>query len=262
MSLISKPLVAYAIKATVRDRLILSLLLMMVLGTSLSVFLSSAAISEQDQFLAVFASASLRILGAVGLILFISFYMRRSFDNRDVDYLLSRPISRPCFILSHATAFTILAVLLAAATSLCVGGLITGNAGLKPWGAGFQLWSVSIVTEFIIIANAAFFFAMVLPSAAAGALASLGLYVFARLIGQFLGIVDATGHTQMYTLLGKILDVVSIIVPRLDLMGQTSWLVYGPGTDAVGFAFVLIQGAVFTLLVILAAMVDLVRRQF
>ena len=66
-------LINYVIKAAIRDRLILGVSLMLVLATALSFFMASAAITEQDQFAAVFSAGSIRILNAVGLVLFIVF---------------------------------------------------------------------------------------------------------------------------------------------------------------------------------------------
>ena len=55
--------------------------------------------------------------------------------------------------------------------------------------------------------------------------------------------------------------VVSIFVPRLDIMGQTSWLIYGVEGE-VGFPFLFLQGAIFSGLIFGAAYIDLNRRQF
>lgn len=249
------PLVRYVMVAALRDRLILVLVLSLIAGASLSVFLGSAALTEKIQFVQVFASSGLRLAGLLCLSLFVISYIRRAFETRDIDYLLSRPVGRVCFVFSHATAFSILAIIVAGAVCAAVLG-----AGMR-LESGQGLWALSLVIEYIIMANAAFFFAMVLPGVASGAMATTGLYVLARLMGQLLGIASAGLNVPGATLFSALLKVISVFVPRLDLMAQSAWLVYGPD-DTAGFVFMLGQGAVFTMLIILATCVDLVRRKF
>jgi len=257
--MISRPLVRYILTAALRDRLVLSLFLLMAVGTSIAVFLGSAAIIETDYFAVVFAGGGLRVAGAAGLILFIVFYLRRSFDGKDVDFLLARPLSRSCFLLSHAVAFMILALFVAVAVFVTVCLLPSSTLG-----PGYGLWGASLLAEYIILANATLFFAMVLPNAAVCSLVIFAFYVLARIIGQILGIikaglVNATG----FDLLGGIMHAISMVIPRLDLMAQTSWLVYGPDqAAAIGYEFILLQAFLFSALAIAAAFVDLVRRQF
>lgn len=256
-ALISRSLIYYILMAAVRDRLILALLIFMAVGTSLAVFLGSSAIIEADQFALVFAASGLRIAGVTGLVLFAVFYVRRAFDTKDVDYLLSRPVSRAGFIVSHMLAFSILATGVAAFAILAVIVLALKNVII----VGHALWAISLVTEFVIMINAALFFSMVLSSAASASLAVIGLYVLARMIGQLLGIVDQGAEASGYQFLGVIMQFISLVVPRLDLMAQTSWLVYGPGAhDSLGL--ILYQGVAYTGLLTMASIFDLRRRQF
>jgi len=247
--------VKYVLTAALRDRLIMALALLLVVGASLSIFLGSAAISEPDQFAVVFAAGGLRLAGAMGLILFIVFYLRRSFESRDVDFLLSRPISRTSFLISHSVAFAILAMIVAFCVFVTVCAISPHNIESGHW-----LWAFSILAEYIMIANVSLFFAMVLPNAAAGTLAVFGLYLLARMMGQILGIIESGIPGASLHILGTIMHGISLIIPRFDLMGQTSWLVYGEGD--ITYTFILIQGIAFSALALLAALTDLTRKQF
>lgn len=248
-------LIRYVLTAALRDRLVLSFALILVVATSLSLFLGSAAVVEQGQFSLVFAGGALRIILSLALVLFVVFHMRRSFETKDVDFLLARPISRFSYIISHSAAFSLLAVLF----SILSGSVLLGIGG----GAlteGQMLWIVSVMAESVIMVNLALFFAMVVSSAVGAALACFGFYILGRMMGQLLGIIDANqglwAHILQYPL-----QLVSALMPRLDLMGQTSWLVYGVG-EGVGLTYVLAQAGVFVLLVLSASLIDLVRRQF
>ncbi len=252
----SWPLIKYVLKAAFRDRLVLSLIILLLLGTSLSVFMGSAAVTEQDYFALVFAAGSLRFLGIAGLVLFVVFFVRRSFESRDVEYLLSRPISRVEFLLSYAFSFSMLAVTLGVVQGLCLYII-----GPHLFGPGTMLWVVSAVVENILMVSVALFFSMVLTSAASATMATFAFYILARMMGQILGIID--GGSKIYNLefLEIIMQGISSVMPRLDLMGQSTWLIYGPDVS-VGYGFIFAQGTVFAALIILASLIDLVRRQF
>lgn len=251
----SRSLVLYVLTAALRDRLVMAMIITLIVGTSLAVFLGSAAIAEKQQFALVFAGAGLRMAGVLGLVLFTVFFIRRSFDTRDVDFILSRPVSRVEFLLSYAAGLSVLAFGMAAAQMLCLYLL-----GPNFFGPGHISWAISIAAENIIMVNTALFFSMILSSAATAATATAGFYILARLMGQLLGIIDSAGKPDFfYSLMEYMLQGISAVMPRLDLMAQTSWLVYG---QAVEIKFILLQGAIFTILIVTAALVDLVRRQF
>ncbi len=248
-------LVSYIFKAAVRDRIILSFAFIMILSLSLSLFLGSAAVTEKSQFTLVFTAASMRIAGMLGLVLFVVFHIRRSFETKDIEYLLSRPLSRVQYMLSHSAAFSIIALIVSLLTGLIIAAF-SGHVG-----TGQLMWTVSLAAEYVIMANAAMFFAMVLASTPASALITIALYVLGRLIGQILGIAESSLARGVYDILAEIMKIISIIIPRLDLMGQTSWLIYGDA-QWIWLAITIGHGLIFAFLVVTASIVDLVRRQF
>ncbi len=249
----SLSLIAYVWSAAIRDKLIISMLVLIILSASMSFFMASAAMTEQNQFTSVYMAGSLRILSILGLVLFTVFFIRRSFDAKEIEFLLSRPISRVSFILSHAAALSLIAIVISLACA-CVIFL----SGLGVNQEGFLLWVLSVCVEAIIMVNVALFFAMFFTSSVSAVLGVMAFYVLGRMIGQVLGILDA--RTQ-FEGLEMTMKGISAITPRLDLMGQTSWLIYGVDnyTD-ITMAFV--QIAAFIFLVICAALIDLVVRQF
>lgn len=273
--MISGPLVKYILTAAMRDRLIMTLLLMVATGAAISVFLGSATITEKESFALVFGASGLRFLGVLGIVLFCCFYTRRSFETKEVEFLLSRPLSRTTFLLSHAFAF----ILLATAIGLAVSGVVFLLG--KPQLDGFLLWSLSICVEFSVMAVAALFFAMVVSSASGSALAALGLYVLARLVGMLLGIAYQAPENFFFAALNNAMELISALVPRLDLMGQTSWLVYGvEGSGGIGYTreagayahqvatifgiygLMAVQGVLSIALFLAAAAYDFRRREF
>lgn len=273
--MISAPLVRYVLTAAARDKLLLTLLVMIACGAAIAVFLGSATITEKESFAVVFGASGLRFLGVIGVVLFCSFYTRRAFETKEVEFLLSRPISRMTFLFSHALAFMVLATAVAAV----IGGAVFLLG--KPPIAGFILWNGSLAIEFCVMAVTALFFSMVVSSASGAALATLGFYVLARLVGMLLGIAHQAPENLVFAVLNNAMDVVSVLIPRLDLMAQSSWLVYGvEGGGGLGFldnatpfasmlvtkltlpGFMVVQGAFSILLMLFASAFDFLRREF
>ena len=250
----SFPLVRYVLMAALRDKLILSMFVVLVLSSSLSLFLASSVITEKDQFTLVFTASSLRLVSVLGLVVFVTFFVRRSFDGKDIEFLLSRPISRLNIVFSYVFSFSIMAVCVSLALTLALYAVAP-----HLFGMGHVFWLLSIIVENIAMVTVAFFFAMQISSAATSVMATLGVYVLGRLMGQLLGIIDSAlvDSSGIYAVT---LQVVSVITPRLDLLGQSSWLLYG--YEGNYFVFALFQVMFFIFLVISAAYLDFSRRQF
>lgn len=257
----SKNLILYVLTAALRDKVFISFALMAAIGVSLSIFLGSSAVLEKDQFSAVFAASGLRFASVLALILFVVFYVRRSFETRDVEYMLTKPVSRMGFVLSHTIAFIILCVFATAIVSVSLYVMIpSATAGVGSM-VGYAYWCLSLLIELCIMTSVALFFALVLNSAVSASLITIAFYVLARLMGQILGIIESAGQTGIYQVLEQVMLMISMFIPRLDLMGQSSWLLYGLD-ESINLIFILGQGAIFCLLIFAATMVDFVRKQF
>ncbi len=257
MPCLNSPLILYVLRASIRDKLVLSLIVLLVTAVSLSVFIGSSAITEPDAAILTFIASSSRFIGVLALVLFVVFYVRRAYETHDIEYLLSRPISRISFVISHLLAFSVLSLFFAVIVSA---GLVLFASTFMNY-EGFLVWSVSLALELMIVSYAAFFFSMVLPSAVASTMATLAAYTLARMSGQVLGIIDAGGQSSLFEVLGKVMEAASVIVPRFDLFSQSSWLLYGPDTN-IGLGFILIHGILFLFLITCSAIFDLLRKEF
>jgi len=132
--------VRYLLLAAMRDKLVYSLLGASVLVVSLSFFLGSSAVVEQDQFVLVYVASTIRMLFVFGLVLFTVFFVRRSFENKDIEYLLSRPMDRKSFVFSYIIALVVLSLFFA-----LVASLIVAFVGQNYWGSGYALWCYSFL---------------------------------------------------------------------------------------------------------------------
>lgn len=249
-------LFAYVLKAAKRDRFIVSLFLVLVLIASLSIFMGSTAVIEKDQFSAVFAAGSIRFLNIFGLSLFVTFFIRRSFEARDVEFLLTRPVDRVRFLISYVLAFIVLGILTAFISMVAI-------AVMAPhmFSEATVIWGMSLAIENAVIVSVALFFALVLSSPAAIMFATGGFYVLARMMSHFLGIVDANiVQGTEFKIMGIVLESVSMLVPRLDLLTQSSWLLYG--AEPATLIFTILHALIFMVLIVSMSLVDLLLRRF
>ncbi len=253
-------LIKYVLLAAIRDRMLWGVVAVSLLGVCLSIFSGSASIIEQDQFVVTYIAGGVRLLSLIGLVLFVVFYTRKSFDARDVEFLLTRPISRLSFVLSHMIAFLLLSLFAASFLALIVFVFSRTGSGLD----GILLWSFGVFLEFVIVSNTAFFFSMVLSSPVSAGLSTLGFYVLARMMGGLLAIADSndlSGTFDIHKGMSFLMQMVAIFIPRLDLLVQTNWLMYG-GIALSDWLMVIVQGSVFLALIATATIIDLKRRQF
>tara|TARA_B100000073_G_scaffold338113_1_gene334867 strand:- start:307 stop:1071 length:765 start_codon:yes stop_codon:yes gene_type:complete len=254
--MMSLPLINYTLKAARRDRLIWIMTVTFALSVCMSLFMSSAVVTEKEIFAVVFMGGSMRLFAVIGIVLFVCFYVRRLFENREIEYLLSRPISRTGFVLSNAFALSAVALFFALCAALAV-----GLAVYEPFSLSFALWCFSFIVELLVVVHAALFFSMVITSAAGSALATMGFYVFARMMGQLLGISHSGVDLPGGELLNGVFTFISMFIPRLDLLTQTSWLVYGV-QDVQACVLSIAHGLVIIPVLLFAAIFDLVRREF
>ncbi len=98
-------LIRYVLLTAVRDWLFIGLFMILIFTCFISVFLGSTALSEQAAMQLAFLVASSRMILVIGLVLFICFHIRRSFENREIEFLISRPIGRSTLLFSYFFQF-------------------------------------------------------------------------------------------------------------------------------------------------------------
>jgi len=250
-----KNLISYVLTAAIRDKIFISFFLLLIVTASLSMFFGSSALTEQDQFATVFAAGALRLVAIFTLILFIVFYFRRSFDNRDVDFIFSRPVTRLQYLLAHFIAFAIISLIISVSLTLLIAFFKLGTLDIS-----ILYWGITIFFEMLIVSCMAIFYGVALSNAVSASLAACSLYLLGRLIGDVLGIIELGAFSWFTEILSWIMTVISFFIPRLDLMAQSSWLIYG--FDDFPIYYLALQSFVFIGLLLSATYIDLKRRQF
>lgn len=265
-------IIRYTLLTALRDWLYIGIFALVVASIFLSIFLGGTAISEQGKMSIAYIGGSVRMITIIGLILFVCFHVRRSFDNKEVELVLTRPISRIQFVLLYYTGFAVLAFTLIFPISIVMMLSVSVFQFLDfshdeyvsaLWGMGF--WAVSFYFEALIIMAFSFFASLILESAVFAVLSTFAFYFIARLIGFFLISITNPVSTMHSTTLGyyseKIIHGIGMLLPRLDMFSKSEWLVYGI-TEYYEYWLFLASSLVYITLILTMALYDFVRKQF
>lgn len=248
--------IRYILITALRDWLFMGLLVGVLLATAISATLGGTAFLEEKEMTITFAAASSRIILMIGLVVFVCFHIRNAFDTKEIDVILSRPISRANLVIAYWLGFSFVSLLL----TIPVIAII---ALIQPvdW-IGFAGWALSLLFETFLVVAMALFSAFTLRSAVTSVLACMGFYVLSRMMAFFVITVQSPMfNSYKFLPLKYALEIIATIVPRLDFFAKTEWLSYGFTTNSEWIMFPA-QLAVFVPLLLLAAIIDFRRKQF
>jgi ABC-type transport system involved in multi-copper enzyme maturation permease subunit len=255
-----KAIIRYTLITALRDLLFIGLLVITIGAMFIAHFLGGTALSEQQQMILTYVAGSTRLILITGLVLFVCFHVKRAFDNKEIEVILSKPISRQKFIASYLLSFGILAIIVTIPTVMAIAAIA------KPNIKGLLFWGGSLIFEGIMMVAFAMVSSLIMESGVAACLATLSFYCLSRMMGFFImaihhpKLLPSSGQAFNW-LMDSILMLVSVVLPRLDLFGKTSWLVYGieKSTDLWVFS---IQSLVYVPLLLFMAIIDFKRKQF
>jgi hypothetical protein len=190
-----------------------------VLG--LSGFLSQVAITEASALQASTSGALLRACAIFLLAAHVVASTAREANDKGLELALALPISRPAYYLGKLLGFACAGALLATVFAL----------PLLLWAKPIDLsaWWISLAAETALIAAAALFFASAMAQTVAAIAAVTGLYLLGRSISAIQAIAGSPlaqdsvpGHAARW-----IVDALSLLLPRLDTVTRSDWLLYG-----------------------------------
>ena len=171
-----KSILKYILLSGTRDKLYLGLFISLIIAFSLSIFLGSTAMVEQQQMTTAYISGLSRGVLVIGTIIFVCLNMNRAFENKEVEFILSKAISREHFILSYLIGFfvSILMILIPLIVAIF---FVT-----KADKFGLLMWSLSLLSELMIVICFSLLASLILKNSFSSILASLGFYIISRLI--------------------------------------------------------------------------------
>jgi ABC-type transport system involved in multi-copper enzyme maturation permease subunit len=227
----------------------------LALSLGLAAFLHQVAFIESAQIQSAVVGALLRACAAFLTVSFVVMSMVREFNDKVFELMLAQPWPRAAYLFGKFAGFSTAAVALALALSLPLLLFAPVDRVLA--------WSFSLACELVILTAASLFFVMTLTHVVPALAAVFGFYVLARSISAIQVIAGAAESSARWAdrLADWIVSGIALVLPRFDLMTQTAWLVVQPPAMAT-LGNVLLQTALYTLLLVAAAQFDLHRQNF
>lgn len=253
-----KTILEYVMLSAIRDKLLLGLFVAIIAIFGVSNLIGFTATSEETLMQAVIFGGTVRLLLVFGMIIFICFHINKSYENKEISFILSKNISREKFLLSYWISFNLIAL------SLLLFFLLIFLFFCEYNLLGTLQWIVSILFEIMLITMFSILASFILQSAVFSVFVASGFYIVARLMGFFVNINLITGNSKIYNFfleLSQILSkAISSLIPRLDLFGQTKWLIYG--ADFSVLKIITLQFIIYILIMFVMAFYDFRKKQF
>ena len=250
------PIARYTLLEALRNRLLWLSLILVAAGLVFTQFLQQVAITESNQIQAALLAALLRVGAVFMLAAFVVTSMVREFNDKVMELVLSRPLRRSSYFLGKFAGYA------AAAPALAI--IFCLPLALFAPAVRVALWSFSLACELLLVTAFALFCVLTLTQVMSALAAVAGFYLLSRSISA-LQIMAANPLSEGIGLgqqtINFIIDAIAFLLPGLDRMTQTGWLIYNPPTSAEIMPL-LAQTAVYVLLLCAAALFDLQRKNF
>ena len=216
----------------------------LVVGLGATAFLSQVALTDTAALQLAVLAALLRACAVFLIAAQVTAATLREIQDKGLELMLSLPLSRATHYLGRLAGFAACGVALAAIFS----------AALLPWAAPLPaaLWGVSLALEGALVAAAALFFAMTLPSLVSAIGATVGLYLLARAMPAIQAMAPSPDPgTWGASLARNAVDAIAFLLPRLDAATRTEWLLYD--APAAGAYTAAMSGLVLYMVLLVAA---------
>ena len=219
-------------------------------------FLSQVAMIEVAQIQITIMATLLRGTGAFLVAAFCITSLARDSNDKITELFLSQAAARSQYYLGKIMGCAGVAIGLALGFSIPL-------AFYSPI-AQVAAWSAAFAGELLIVASVSVFCAVSLTHVIAAFAATAGFYLLARSIAA-MQIIAATPITMAASwtddILRWILDAIALLMPNLDRMTLTAWLIDQAPTLGE-LAQMLMQTLVYLFLIGAATLVDLYRKNF
>jgi len=219
----------------------------------LAAFLSQVALTESLPLQAALVAALLRACGAFLVAVTVASSTAREVADKGLELMLSLPLSRTTQYLGRWMGHAASAVLVALAFSL----------PLLLWSAPVAVahWALSLALELALIAALALFFSMAFGQLLPAVAATAAFYLLARALGTIQSIAQGSLFEASWPQRTAqwLIDAIAFVLPRLDAMTRTDWLLYGVPQSG-DYVAALAGLALYTLLLLAAGLIDLQRR--
>jgi hypothetical protein len=217
-------------------------------------FFQQLAIAEAGATYTAITAALLRSGAAVVVCLFVVSSVIRETEQGGLPWLMAMPLPRYAYPLGKILGTVPLIGLL----------LGLGSLSVLPFAAAFDLfqWAVTLACELLLVAAFSLLCALGLRQLPLAVAATLGFYGLARSMDAIVLMaaqpaVTETGYAS--ALVGQAAGLLATLLPALPRYADTAWLIYGG--EAVSLSAVVVQTAIYLVLLLAATVFDFYRRE-
>ncbi len=250
------PIARATLLEAARSRMLWLVAILCLLCLGLAGFIQQVAIVEAPQIQAAVLAAILRAAAAFLTAAFVTMSIVREYDDKVFELMLAQPWPRGVYLAGKFVGFSTAAVALAVIVSLPLLPFVP----LDRLGA----WTLSLGCELILVAAMSLFCVITLAQIVPALATVLGFYVLARSIAAMEVIAAASegGGTWAERAADWVLRGIALVLPRLDLMTRSDWLVAATAPAPAALAGIVGQAAAYAVLLMAAAQFDLHRQNF
>jgi len=216
-------------------------------------FLQQVAVIEAREIQAAIIAALLRACAVFFVVLFVVMSVVRESNDKFFELVLSRAMPRSSYLfgkfLGVAAAGALIAVVLSVPVAL-----------FAPV-TRVPVWTLSLFGELLIMAAVSLFCVLTFTHVLTALSAAASFYLLARSMAALQIIAETSEHNVRLApqLADWFIQGVAVVMPRLDQMTQTGWLI-DAAPDTATLASILAQTVIYVVLILGAALFDLYRQ--
>jgi Cu-processing system permease protein len=217
-------------------------------------FTAALAIAERQEITLNVIAPFSRLACVAIVALLGTVTMVRDFDDRSILINLAAPVSRIQWLIGKWLGLSIVAIGTACAFSVPLILLQANQITL--------LWSLSLMIETCLMCALVIAAAITFKQVPATLFAVVSFYTAARVIGLIKLLNDRAPleNAAAQWVNGNVIDILALTLPRLDKFTATTWLFDSSAVGLADIGFVAAQATLYCAIALLAASVDLVRR--
>jgi ABC-type transport system involved in multi-copper enzyme maturation permease subunit len=242
------------LREAVNTRLAWAALGLAMVVVVLAQFGAAVSLAEAESTRVVLVAAALRLGYVVLLMLFIASSMSREAEDKWLEVLMSLPLLRWQILLAKLTGYGLVALLLA----------LMGASLLGVWVAPDRviLWFVAFFGELLIVTAFTVFCMASLRNLTLSVCAALAFYLFCRIVAavQLIAHTPITAADALHNAVQWTLDLLALVLPRLDQFAHAGWLV--GEVPAVTLGPLVLQTVIYVMFLAVATLFDLHRRNY
>lgn len=240
----------------IRARLPWLVIAIVVAALGMAQFLTQVSLIEAEEIRSSVLAAGLRAAAVFITVVFVTTSIARETADKVTELLLSQPVPRWAYFAGKLLGYFLIAVAVGTAFALPL-WISAPHAGILPW-------AFSLLCELAIMTVLSLFFALSFSQSVGAISAAAGFYLLSRSMASLQLIADASLQSPQVSttdqLVAAIVQATALVLPALDRFTLSSWLLSPP--DIAGLLDLSAQTAVYVVLLAMASLFDLYRRNF